>query len=163
MRAMGKIRQKTTIKAKQSGVGQTHSRSHVRIRDVYAIIDEPVERDGTNLAPSPTETMMSSLIGCTNVISKKIAKKMGVTFATMKIEMEYDFNRLGTMLQEEVEVPFDNVVMDISVETDASDAQIEEIKHELEKYCPVAKVFRAAGMTITENWTKSPLPSGDAH
>jgi len=155
---MGQIRQKTTIKARQSGVGQTHSRSHVRIRDVYHIIDEPLERDGTNLAPTPTETMMSALIGCTNVISKKIAKKNGVTFGKMSMEMSYDFNRLGTMLQEEVEVPFDNVILDISVETDGTEEQVNTIKHELEKYCPVAKVFRAAGMTITENWSIVPLP-----
>jgi len=154
---MGQIKQKTTVKARQSGVGQTHSRSHVRIRDVYNIIDEPLERDGTNLAPSPTETMMSALIGCTNVISKKIAKRMGVTFGEMKMDMTYDFNRLGTMLMEEVEVPFNNVMLDIEVETDATPSQLDAIKHELEKYCPVAKVFRAAGMTITETWTAKPL------
>lgn len=159
---MAQIKQKTTIKARQSGVGQTHSRSHVRIRDVYHIIDEPLERDGTNLAPSPTETMMSALIGCTNVISKKIAKKMGVTFGKMNIEMSYDFNRLGTMLMEEIDVPFNNVILDITVETDGTTAQVDAIKHELEKYCPVAKVFRAAGMTITENWTAVPL-SDAAH
>lgn len=159
---MSQIKQKTTIKARQSGVGQTHSRSHVRIRDVYHIIDEPIERDGTNLAPSPTETMMSALIGCTNVISKKIAAKNGVKFGKMNIEMSYDFNRLGTMLQEEVEVPFNNVILDISVETDGTEAQVDAIKHELEKFCPVAKVFRAAGMTITENWSILPL-SNDTH
>lgn len=156
---MVQIKQKTTIIARQSGVGQTHSRSHVRIRDVYNIIDEPLEREGSNLGPSPTETMMSALIGCTNVISKKIAKKMGVAFGEMKIDMSYSFNRLGTMLQEEVNVPFNDVVMDISVETDATPEQMAEIKSELEKYCPVAKVFRAAGMTITENWSTRPLSS----
>lgn len=159
---MAQIKQKTTIVARQSGVGQTHSRSHVRVRDVYNIIDEPLERDGSNLGLSPTETMMSALIGCTNVISKKIAKKMGVTFGEMKIDMSYKFNRLGTMLMEEVEVPFDEVVLDISVETDATDAQIDAIKSELEKFCPVAIVFRAAGMTITENWSTRPL-SDTAH
>lgn len=105
---------------------------------------------------------MSALIGCTNVISKKIAAKMGVTFGEMKMDMVYDFNRLGTLLAEEVEVPFNNVVLEISVETDASADQLETIKDELAKYCPVAKVFRAAGMTITENWTAVPL-SENAH
>lgn len=155
---MGQIKQKTTIVARQSGVGQTHSRSHVRIRDVYAIIDEPLERGGSNLGPTPTETMMSSLIGCTNVISKKIAKRMGLGFGQMRIEMSYSFNRLGTLLQEEVEVPFDNIVLDIDVETDATPDQMAALKAELEKFCPVAKVFRAAGMTITENWSTRPLP-----
>ncbi|MFZ3581792.1 OsmC family protein [Loktanella sp. DJP18] len=155
---MGQIKQKTTIVARQSGVGQTHSRSHVRIRDVYAIIDEPLERGGSNLGPTPTETMMSSLIGCTNVISKKIAKRMGLGFGQMRIEMSYSFNRLGTLLQEEVHVPFDNIVLDIDVETDATPDQMAALKAELEKFCPVAKVFRAAGMTITENWSTRPLP-----
>lgn len=159
---MGQIKQKTTVKARQSAVGQTHSRTHVRIRDVYHIIDEPLERDGTNLAPSPTETMMSALLGCTNVIAKKIARKHGVTFGKMTMDMSYDFNRLGTLLQEEVEVPFDNLVVDIGVETDGTQEQVAAIAHDLEKYCPVAKVFRAAGMTITENWSIRPL-SGAAH
>jgi len=154
---MGQIKQKTTIVARQSGVGQTHSRSHVRVRDVYNTIDEPLERDGTNLGLSPTDTMMSALIGCTNVISKKIAKKAGVTFGEMKIEMSYKFNRLGTLLQEQVDVPFNEVVLDIKVETDGTPEQVDFIKNELEKYCPVAIVFRAAGMTITENWSTRPL------
>jgi putative redox protein len=159
---MGQIRQKTTIQVRQSGVGQTHSRSHVRIRDVYAIIDEPLERGGSNLGPSPTETMMSSLIGCTNVISKKIAHRMGVTFGEMKINMSYSFNRLGTMLDQEVDVPFNDIVLDIDVETDATPDQMAAIKAELEQFCPVAKVFRAAGMSITENWSARPL-SDTAH
>ena len=159
---MGQIKQKTTIVARQSGVGQTHSRSHVRVRDVYNIIDEPLERAGTNLGLSPTETMMSALIGCTNVISKKIAAKMGVTFGEMKIEMSYKINRLGTMLLEKVDVPFDEVVLEIDVETDATQAQMDAIKADLEKFCPVAIVFRAAGMTITENWSTRPL-SDAAH
>ena len=156
---MAQIKQKTTVTTKLSGMGQTHARSHVRIRDVAAVIDEPLERGGTNLGLTPTETMLSSLIGCTNVISKRIAHGMGVEMGEMKVEMSVAFNRLGTMLTEEVEVPFDDVVLDIDVETDATPEQLEAIKTDLEKYCPVAKVFRAAGMTITENWSTRPLPA----
>jgi uncharacterized OsmC-like protein len=97
--------------------------------------------------------MMSALIGCTNAISKKIGKKMAVNLGEMSIEMSHDFNRLVTMLPEEIELPFDNVVLDISVKTDGTPEQIDALKYELEKCCPVAKVSRTAGMTITENWT----------
>ena len=38
--------------------------------DVYSIVDEPIERGGTNLGLTPTETLMSGLIACTNVITK---------------------------------------------------------------------------------------------
>jgi putative redox protein len=154
---MGKIKLKNTITMKQSAVGQTHARTHVRVRDVYQIIDEPTERGGSNLAPSPTETMMAALIGCTNVISKRIAHGMGVQIDDMNIELTASFNRLGTMLQEEVEVPFNDVVLDIDVATDATSAQMAAIQTDLAKFCPVAKVYRAAGMTITENWSTRPL------
>ncbi len=67
------IRQKTTITMRMQGVAQSHSRTDVTIRGLEKIIDEPIERDGTNLGMSPTETFAASLIGCTNVISHKIA------------------------------------------------------------------------------------------
>ena len=66
---MVNIRPKTTVQMKLSAVGETHSRSRISVRDVTATIDEPLDRHGTNEGLTPTETMMSSLIGCTNVIS----------------------------------------------------------------------------------------------
>ncbi len=151
------IKPKTTVKMKMSAVGQTHARSIVDVRDVSATIDEPKERYGTNLGLTPTETLMSSLIGCTNVISKRIAHGMGVEMGEMKVALTADFNRLGTMLQQEIETPFSNIVMDIEVATNATPEQLEAIKTDLAKFCPVAKVMRAAGITITENWSTTPL------
>lgn len=156
------IRPKTEITMRVSATGQTHARSQVRVRDVFSVIDEPAERGGTNLGLTPTETLMSSLIGCTNVISKRIAHGMGVKMGEMKVELSASFDRRGTMLMEDVEHPFSNVVMDIDVETDATPEQLEAIKVDLEKYCPVAKVFRNSGITITENWTTRPY-SGESH
>ncbi len=140
-----------------SAVGETHSRSKVTSRDVTATIDEPLERDGTNQGLSPTETLMSSLIGCTNVISKKIAHKMGFEMGEMTVNLTSNFDRRGVTLMEEVETPFSNIVMDIEVATNASPDQMEAMKTDLAKFCPVAKVIRASGVTITENWTTKPL------
>jgi putative redox protein len=151
------IKPKTKVTMKITGAGQTHARSQVRSRDVFSIVDEPAERGGSNLGLSPTETLMSALIGCTNVISKRIAHGMGITMGEMTINLTASFDRRGAMLLEEVETPFSDIVLDIDVATDATDDQIETVKSELAKYCPVAKVIRAAGTTITENWTTRPL------
>lgn len=151
------IRQKTTIQMKMEATGETHSRSKIRARDVISTIDEPIERDGTNQGLSPTETLMASLIGCTNVISKKIAHRMGVEFGEMDIKLTSDFDRRGVLLMEEVDRPFNNIVLDITVATDATDDQVEAIKTDLAKFCPAAKVIRGSGVTITENWTTKPL------
>jgi putative redox protein len=154
---MVNIKPKTTIKMSMTATGETHARSIVSARDVASVIDEPVARGGTNQGLSPTETLMSSLIGCTNVISKRIAHGMGVEMGEMTVALNADFNRLGVMLEEEVEMPFANIVMDIEVKTDATADQMEAIMTDLAKYCPVAKVIRGAGITITENWTTKPL------
>lgn len=154
---MPQIRPKTSVQMNVTGVGETHSRSTISVRDVNATIDEPLERDGTNLGLTPTETLMSSLIGCTNVISNKIAKKMGVTLGRMDVKLTADFDRRGTMLLEEVEHPFSNIVMDIQVETDATGEQLQTLKNDLSKFCPIAKVLRGSGITVTENWTTKPL------
>ncbi len=151
------IKPKTTVQMKLSAVGETHSRSQVSVRDVTGTIDEPLERDGTNLGLTPTETLMSSLIGCTNVISKKIAHKMGFEMGEMKIALTANLDRRGTMLMEEVARPFSNIVMDIEVATDATPEQLEAMKTDLAKFCPIAKVIRGSGVTITENWTAVPL------
>jgi len=151
------IKPKTTVTMSLKGVGETHSRSRISVRDVTGIIDEPLERHGTNLGLTPTETLMSSLIGCTNVISNKIAKKMGVTFGRMDIALTAKFDRRGTMLEEDLDHPFSDIVLDIEVETDATPEQLQAIRTDLEKFCPVAKVMRGSGITITETWTAKPL------
>jgi len=137
--------------------GETHSRTVLSVRDLQSTIDEPLERDGTNLGFSPTETLMASLIGCTNVITQKIAHKMGVKVSSMDTKMNSKFNRLGVTLQEEVERPFDNIVLDIDIKTSATPEQMEAIKADLQKFCPIAKVIRGNGATITENWNVLPL------
>ena len=154
---MVNIKPKTTVKMAMTATGETHARSIINVRNVSSTIDEPPERGGTNLGLTPTETLMSSLIGCTNVISKRIAHGMGVEMGDMKVSLSADFNRLGAMLQEEVEAPFSNIVMDIEVATNATPEQLEAIKIDLAKYCPVAKVMRGSGITITENWATTPL------
>lgn len=151
------IKPKNTVQMRLDAKGQTHARTVVKSRDVTAIIDEPEIRGGTNLGLSPTETMMSSLIGCTNVISHRIAHKMDIRFEGMEISLTADFNRLGTMLAEEIEHPFSDIVLDITVKTDASVAQMQALQRDLAKFCPIAKVMRNSGISITENWTTTPI------
>jgi uncharacterized OsmC-like protein len=151
------IKLKTTVKMALTSTGETHARMIVKARDVQGVIDEPEARGGTNLGLTPTETLMSALMGCTNVISSRIAHKMGIALEGMEISLSADFNRLGTMLEEEIEHPFTDIVMDINVATDADAAQLAMLQADLAKFCPIAKVIRGSGVTITENWTTRPL------
>jgi len=61
------------------------------------------------------------------------------------------------MLEEEIDVPFSEVKMDIEIDTDATEEQINMLKIDLAKFCPIAKVLRGSGVNIIENWIINPL------
>ncbi len=151
------IKPKTKIEMKLSGTGETHARTRIEVRDQASVIDEPEERGGTNQGLTPTETLMASLIGCTNVITQRIAHHMGVQVGSMDVRLSAQFDRRGVLLAEEVDRPFDDIVLDIEIATDATSEQMDMIKSDLQKYCPIAKVIRGTGASLQENWHVTPL------
>jgi putative redox protein len=146
------IREKIVVEQRLQGVGETHARTRVAAGEVATIIDEPPERGGTGLGLSPTQTLMAALVACTNVISNKIARRMGVRLEEMRIDIASTFDRRGVTLAEEVERPFKDMRLTIRVRTDATAEQIETLKADLAKFCPVSKVIRAAGVQVSEDW-----------
>ena len=142
------------VNMKLEGSSKSHSRLDILTRDVESVIDEPVARGGTNLGLSPTETLVSSLLGCTNVITHRIIEKMGLTIDSLEIKSKTKFNKDGASLIEEVDVPFTEIYLDIEISTNASSTELEEVKKQLEMYCPIAKVIRNSGTKIHENWIK---------
>ena len=146
------VKPKTTVRMQLHGEATSHSRTDVSVRDVETTIDEPIERGGTNMGPSPTEAMIASLIACSNVISQKIAHRAGIDLQRMTIDAEAMFDRRGVTLEEEIEVPFPKITLTFNVTTTADDAAIARLRAELPKFCPISKVIRAAGTTIQEEW-----------
>ena len=142
------------VHMKVDGSSKSHSRTDIITRDVESVIDEPIVRGGTNLGLSPTETLVSSLIGCTNVITHRIMEKIGFKINSMKIRSKTIFNKDGVGLIQEVEVPFPEITLDIEISTNASESDLVKVQKQLAMYCPVAKVIRNAGTKINENWTK---------
>ncbi len=146
------IRMKTLVTTKLSGVSPSHARTEITARDTHQVIDEPTERGGTNAGPSPTETGVAALIGCTNVIGHKCAKTLGVDIGHLKIDAEFDLDRRGVLLQEEIEVPFKAVRLTVHCDGPAPQAEIDRVATETEKYCPLSKLFINAGADVTVTW-----------
>jgi uncharacterized OsmC-like protein len=141
-----------TAKMKMSASCPSHSRSDILIGDHELIIDEPAARGGSDLGPSPTQTFMAALMGCTNVITNKCAHDLGVEIDSMEINMEVDMDRRGVMLTEAIDVPFPSITMNIDVKTNATDEEWNKVTDYLRKFCPIAIALRASGTKITENW-----------
>lgn len=146
------IREKTTVPITASAECPSHSLSKITVRDVGFDIDEPVARGGTNLGPSPTETLISALIGCTNVIGHKCADSLGVNIGHLNISAECEFDRRGVTLAEEIDVPFKKVVLTVVSDGGASAEDLNRVKAEVAKYCPLSKVMKQGGTVIEETW-----------
>jgi putative redox protein len=149
------IKMKTVVQTRVSARCPTHARTDLSIRDVTLRIDEPEARGGTNTGPSPTETAISALVGCTNVISHRCAKALGVDIGHLKIDAVCDFDRRGVTLAEELAVPFQRIQLTVEADGPASQADLQRVAAEVAKYCPLAKLFRGAGTEIVEEWRKA--------
>lgn len=149
------IRMKTVVTYKATAQCPTHARTEIPVRDLNVIIDEPVERGGTNLGPSPTETAMTALIACTNVIGHKNAHRLGIDLGEVTIDADCKFDRRGVLMEEEVDVPFPAITLTVNCVTPASQEDLNRVGAETAKYCAIAKLFSQAGTDLTVNWVKA--------
>ena len=152
---MGAVKMKTSVTLKAKATCPSHSRSDIEIRDLLFSIDEPVERGGGNQGPTPTDTALAALIGCTNVIGHKCAKSLGVDIGKLTIDAQCAFDRRGVTLSEEVATPFAAITLDVCADGDANQEALERVGREVAKYCPLSRLFEAAGTKLEVRWTKS--------
>lgn len=148
------IKMKSVVTYRATAQCPTHARTEIPVRDLNVVIDEPIERGGTNLGPAPTEAAMTALIACTNVIGHKNAKRLGIELGTMTIDAKCQFDRRGVLMEEEIDVPFPAVELTVNCDTPASQEELTLVGQETAKYCAIAKLFEAAGTDLTVNWVK---------
>ena len=146
------VKMKTTVLLRAEADCPSHSLARVATRDLVQAIDEPLERGGTNEGFTPTDTALSALIGCTNVIGHKCAKKLGVDIGHLKISAKCKFDRRGVTLEEEIDVPFEAIDLTIVADGSATQDDLNRVATEVAKFCPLAKLFREAGTVINEDW-----------
>lgn len=143
---------KTSVRTKLSGEAESHSRTLLKSRDLVDVSDEPEARGGTNEGFAPTEMALASLIACSSVITHKIAAKNNIEIQHIDFEVDAEFNRLGVTLEEEVDVPFPEILLTIHLKTSASVTDLAILKKDLPRFCPVAKVFSQSGSKIITKW-----------
>tara|TARA_R110002051_G_scaffold70936_2_gene127842 strand:- start:1436 stop:1894 length:459 start_codon:yes stop_codon:yes gene_type:complete len=149
------IKMKTVVTYRTTAQCPTHARTEIPLRDLNVVIDEPVERGGTNMGPTPTETAMTALIACTNVIGHKNAHRLGVDLGVVTIDANCQFDRRGVLMEEEIDVPFPAMTLTVNCTTSASQEDLTRVGQETAKFCAIAKLFEAAGTDLTVNWVKT--------
>ena len=135
------VKMKTVVTYRATAACPTHARTEIPVRDLNVVIDEPAERGGTNMGPTPTEAAMTALIACTNVIGHKNAKRLGVDLGEITIDANCKFDRRGVLMEEEIDVPFPQVTLTVNCTTPATQEELDLVGVETAKYC--AKIGRA--------------------
>ena len=136
-----------------TGRSRSSARTDVDVRGMALIIDEPPARGGDNAGPTPPETLLGALIGCTSRISHKIAEAGGIRIHDMSVDVEAAFDRRGVNLELEIDIPFTAIELRVDITTDADTAAIDGLQADLRRFCPISKILRQSGTTITETWT----------
>ncbi len=148
-----RIKQKPIWTFKTRARAESTTRSIAQVRDFNMVIDEPVDRGGTNEGPMPVEFVMAGLAGCTHVIANKLATHYGVSFDRMDIDIATTMDSRGTRLIEPIDVPFPKVTITIAVETSGSDQAVERVVADLRHHCAVSKMLQQSGTEVVERWT----------
>ncbi len=150
---MNAIRKKAIIRVELEGHCPTMSLTEVRVRKHSFVIDEPPYRHGTDVAPTPLETMLGALIGCTNVIARRIAHERGIALEIQRIGCVGHLDHRGIDKEADVPVPFPRIELAVQAVTDASDEDIASLRRELKARCPMSVILTQAGTDIEETWT----------
>lgn len=128
------------------------TRSDISAGNHTLIIDEPPSRHGNDEGMLPLQALMASLASCTHVVANQIASELGIVFRDSHIAVTGKFDTRCFTGEAKVNPPFPEVDMVVTLETDASEAQLEDLKEQLRWRCPVAATFSGAGTVINETW-----------
>ena len=146
------VREKPIWKFKITGGQQTSTKSVAIARDKQALIDEPLQRGGTDEGPMPVEYVFMGLLGCTHVSSNKLAKANGIDFTSMDIDIDVTMDSHGTRLINPIDVPFPEVTLNIVASYDGPREDALQVVEKLRHHCAVSKMLLQSGTRVTENW-----------
>ncbi len=106
---------------------------------------------GNGLSACSGDMLLEALVACAGVTLNAVATALGITLreATLQAEGELDFR--GTLgLSKEAPVGFQNIRLQFTLDTDASQEQIGTLLRLTERYCVVYQTLaRPPTLTIT--------------
>jgi uncharacterized OsmC-like protein len=120
------------------GVNENPTKLVARARNFKVIVDEPAELGGTDHGANPVEYLLAGYAGCLNVVAHIVAKERELDIKKLSIEVDGDINpgRLMGFSKEE-RAGFQNIRVNIHLDTDADTKAIENWLQEVESRCPI--------------------------
>ena len=144
------------VKPSLTATNAAETKTVVRVRHLEVLVDEPKEKGGTDLAPTPLETVLAGLIGCEAVVLRIVAGAIGFKYDGLVFECEGEVDLRGARGVKGIRPYFDTVRLKINVTTDESEKKFKLLRRNVEQRCPVLNLFKDAGVTMHVEWRKTP-------
>lgn len=122
-----------------SGQSETSTRLAVQVRDFELIVDEPPGLGGGDEGPTPVEYILAGLAGCLNVMGHIIAKEMGFSIRSLRIDASGPLNPKKLLGRPTDDRPgYKDITVSLRVDADADQATLDRWLATIEARCPVS-------------------------
>lgn len=119
-------------------------RSEIKVRDHTLAGDLPANFAGTDRGPKPTEFVLVGLAFCHEVTYRVVAESLGIPLDSVSVTVTAVSDGRGFIgLDDRVRPGFLEVRGTVTLDTPASDADVERMRQMVEKHCPVLDALRA--------------------
>ncbi len=130
-----------------------HAKSIVTVKSGHSlIVDEPKRLGGTDAGPSPTGYLVASLAGCTAVILERVAKDAKLEIESLRVKSTIHYSPRGIAGQEGYEARPTEAVSEVWLKIGAGPQQVEDLKKQYFRRCPLYGLFQASGCKMTDIW-----------
>lgn len=124
-----------------------------RVRDFEVVTDE---KTGTNIGPSPLETVLCALVGCEGVIINRCAKAMGFRYTGVDFECDGWVDARGSRGVRGVRPHFQRVVLKVILTTNETPDRLAKLRKNVEMRCPVMNLLKDADVKLDVAWEARP-------
>jgi len=106
---------------------------------------------GTGLGACSGDMLLEALVACAGVTLNAVATALGIELRDALLRAEGDLDFRGTLgVSRDAPVGFQNIRLEFTLDTDASDEQLETLLRLTERYCVVYQTLvRPPTMTVT--------------
>ena len=118
-------------------------RSEAAIRDFRLTLDEPPALGGADAGPNPVELVLAALGACQEITYRLYAEALGIPLNHVAVRVEGRLDLRGFFAVEDgVRPGFRDIRATVDIDSPASAAEIERLKAEVDRHCPVLDILR---------------------
>lgn len=117
-------------------------RAEVTVRDFNFVVDEPPTIGGTDAGPTPVELILAALGTCQEIVFATYARVLNIPVDSVSVHAEGRLDLRGFFGVGEHPAGFSDVSFDVTLESSASESDVQRLIAAVNSHCPVLDILR---------------------